>query len=187
MMLVMNLMSSLVSLVSNVLKRFYLLIPGLLLDPFDVAQALGISSYEPTAEVAWGLVVSGLFLAILLAYDDLRRMNVTPIVKARRLLKQEITVGWRRVPMRTVLRELADELTNGMERPGLVAKIQNKVGNGEMSHQQATEVLTRLKRANILTTEHRPAIYDPTGRNQLQSPKEIDRLNELGNNLLDEV
>lgn len=56
----------------GVVRRFYLMLPPLLFDPFDLLNIFWGIEYRPSQWVAWPIFAAGLFLAGLLTYHDLK-------------------------------------------------------------------------------------------------------------------
>lgn len=60
----------------GVLKKFYLLIPSLFTDPWDIMERWFQVSYEPSQFFFWILLILGLTIAIIWTYHELRMQNV---------------------------------------------------------------------------------------------------------------
>jgi len=82
----------------GVLRRFYLMLPPLLLDPFDLISRLSAGHYDPNPNptVTWTLFYVGLFFACVLAYREAitgERQDIEVRHAARYLSEHDLTSG----------------------------------------------------------------------------------------------
>ncbi len=53
-------------------RRIYTLVPAALLDPFDIAERYFGVTYQVATPVIWLVFAAGVFVAVTLAYHDIR-------------------------------------------------------------------------------------------------------------------
>jgi hypothetical protein len=82
------------SLLWGVIRRFYYLLPPLVLDPFDLAERLLGVTYSPPASIAWGLLGLGLFVAVAFTYHEIwQKQTIRMLAKAKAELREHAEKG----------------------------------------------------------------------------------------------
>ena len=154
-----------------VAKRFYFVIlPPLLLDPFDPLKVLFSVEYSPPQWIAWAAFGAGLYLASALAYHEIRtRLPVAPDEVGdtiARLRREKFSIGKHQRDTASILHDLAREFARGLSSLYIERVFRERLATKSQKLPLA-DILAELRLARVVREEHRqPSLADASGISQ---------------------
>lgn len=159
----------------GILRRFYWMLPTLLVDPFDLLKTLFGVEYNPPTWIVWAVFSFGLFLAACLAYHEARTKRGSSAPAAQevteaidRLMNMHFTVGGEHkheIDGVTVLNAIGSDLAAGVSSHhiGTLLSRNLDIWIGPTMRQ----ILGEMRLADIIEGQFRqPAQADQMGRYQ---------------------
>lgn len=124
----------------GIIKRWYLLLPTIMLDPFDIVGRVFNVTYNPPQWLVWTLFWGGLFLAAWLTYNEIRQQNKVANAKI-------VTHEWEYERKRRI--ELIEKETYPKVLPKLLEKMKTCLATiekgEELTDKTAEELSNSLK------------------------------------------